>query len=167
MITVKNFEVLSHLVNPPQEEEYAICTDTSEVYQYKNEEWHKVDKPDAKLNVSLYELNKTLYRSLSEISFNELQKDKVKIKEWIKDCGDEFFMLLCNERMDYTVFALTDTGAPAEQEIVDIVCERGIIKSIEINKEELWIQFWIETSKKEIYMYALFPYDNGVIKCLR
>lgn len=166
MITVKNFEVLKHLPNIPTENEYAVCTDTSEVYQYING-WTKVEHPDAKLNVDLYELNKTLYRSMPEINFNELQKKKKEIKEWIEKCGDQYFMLLNRELSDYTVFDICGEGDAVEREIVDIICSRGTIKSIEISEEEMWIQFWIANKNKDIYMYALFPYNSGVIKCQR
>lgn len=171
MVTVKNFEVLKHLPNTPTEGEYAICTDTSEVYQYTDNNWIRVEHPDAKLNIDLYELNKTLYRSMPEMTFNELQKKKKEIKLWSQCCGDEYFMLLNRELADYTVFSIDGVSSERatdsfEQEVTDIVCSRGRIKSIEINNEELWIQFWVEQDK-EIYMYALFPYDNGVITCRR
>lgn len=167
MITVKNFEVLSHLVNPPQEGEYAVCTDTSEVFQFKDEQWNKVDKPDAKLNVNLYELNKTLYKSMPDLSFNEVQKKKMKIAGWISKTNNDYYMLLNRELADYTVFATIDNyGAPIIDELFDIIYHRGIsIKSIEIDEEEYqWIQFWIKTDN-DILMYAFFPYDNGVIEC--
>lgn len=165
MITVKNFEVLSHLVNPPQEGEYAVCTETSQVFQFKDGQWNKVEKPDAKLNVNLYELNKTLYKSLPTINFNELQKKKMEIETWIHLCNNKYFMLLNREKADYTLFAITGTGAAITKELVDLINERAnAIKSIEIDNEEMWIQFWIEKDH-EIYMYAFFPYDNGVIEC--
>ena len=50
-----------------------------------------------------------------------------------------------------------------EHDIVDVVCSRGKIKSVEI--EDSAIEFWVEDNKDTVYMYAFFPYDVGVIEC--
>lgn len=165
MITVKNYEVLSHLVNIPDEGEYAVCTETSQVFQFKNGEWNRVEKPDAKLNITLYELNKTLYKSMPDLTFNEIQKKKIEVAYWVDFTFNKYYMLLNRELADYTLFALTDHGDDITDEIFDIAYNRGIaIKAVEVNKEEMWVQFWIKT-KDDVVMYALFPYGNGVIEC--
>ena len=165
MITVKNFEVLSHLVNPPQEGEYALCTDTQQVFLFKESQWERIEKPDAKINVDLYELNKTLYKSMPEITFNELQKKKKEIVAWLDKTDNSYYMLLNRELADYTVFHYNKSAwlAPMEHDIVDVVCSRGKIKSVEI--EDSAIEFWVEDNKDTVYMYAFFPYDVGVIEC--
>lgn len=167
MITVKNYETLSKLPSNPELGEYAVCTEDRTAYIYTENGWRKIEGKDAKLNVNLYELNKTLYKSLPEITFNELQERKKKIANWIGESDNKYYMLLCRERSDYTVFVISDSGqATVDKEAIDIVCSRGKIKAIEIeeNFPERWVQFWIEDNK-EIYMYAFFPYDSGVIEC--
>ena len=172
MITVKNYETLLKLPSTPAEGEYAVCTDEKTAYVYTSDGWTKIEGKDAKLNVNLYELNKTLYKSMPEITFNELQEKKKEIKQWIEECGDKYFMLLCRERNDFTLFHVVapiikdDAFENIEKEVVDIVCSRGKIKSIETedNFPEKWTQFWVEDNN-EVYMYAFFPYDQGVIEC--
>lgn len=170
MITVKNYETLIRLPSTPKEEEYAVCTDDRSVYKYTENAWHKVDSSDAKLNISLYELNKTVYMSIPELTFNELQESKRKIDKWVKNTKNLYFMLLNRERSDYTIFNLSTNIYlnSISKEIIDIVCSRGRVKSIEISDEffEQYIQFWVEDNK-EIYMYALFPCDSVVIECTR
>ncbi len=167
MITVKNYETLSKLPSNPELGEYAVCTEDRTAYIYTEKGWCKIEGKDAKLNVNLYELNKTLYKSLPEITFNELQERKKKIADWIGESDNKYYMLLCRERSDYTVFVISYSGqVTIDKEVIDIVCSRGKIKAIEIeeNFPERWVQFWIEDNK-EIYMYAFFPYDSGVIEC--
>lgn len=168
MITVKNYETLTKLPSNPELGEYAVCIDDRTAYIYTEDGWRKIEGKDAKLNVNLYELNKTFYKSMPEITFNELQEQRKKIADWIKESDCKYYMLLCRERSDYTIFALRESGGlvAADKEIVDIVCSRGQLKAIELesNFPEKWIQFWLEDNK-EIYMYALFPYDSGVIEC--
>ncbi len=174
MITVKNYETLSKLPSTPELGEYAVCIDDKTAYIYTENGWIKLDGKDAKLNVNLYELNKTLYRSLPEITFNKLQEQKKKIADWVYESDNKYYMLLCRERNDFTVFFVhipsfaNDNLVPIEKEVVDIVCSRGQIKAIEIeeNFPERWVQFWVEDNK-EIYMYAFFPYDSGVIECIK
>lgn len=167
MITVKNYETLIRLPSTPQDEEYAVCTEDRTVYKYLNNEWYKIDASDTKLNINLYELNKTFYNSMPELTFNELKDKQKEIAEWVHRAGGTYFMLLNRERADYTVFHINKSIyiKSIDKEVVDIVCSRGKIKSIEINDKELWIQFWIEDKDKNVFMYAFFPYDSGVIEC--
>lgn len=174
MITVKNYETLTKLPSTPTDGEYAVCTDEKTAYRYTEGSWVQLDgNKDAKLFVSLYELNKTLYKSMPEITFNELQEKKKELRKWIDEQKSKYFMLLCRERSDYTVFhiyvpiLIDPTVLPIEREIIDIVCSRGRVKAmetIEDNSENV-IQFWVEDNDA-VYMYALFPYDVGVIECL-
>lgn len=166
MITVKNYETLLKLPSTPTEGDYAVCTDEKTAYVYKDEKWNKIEGKDAKLNVNLYELNKTVYKSMPEITFNELQEKKKEIAEWLKTANNMYYMLLCRERGDYTVFHYSGGVwlSPLEDEVTGIICSRGKLKAIEFNAVERWIQFWVEFGG-EVYMYAFFPYDVGVIEC--
>lgn len=166
MITVKNYKTLLKLPSTPNEGDYAVCTDEKTAYIYKDNEWVKLEGKDAKLNINLYELNKTLYKSLPEITFNELQEKKKEIVKWLKEADNMYYMLLCRERRDYTIFHYNGGVwlGTLEDELIGIICSRGKLKAIEFNIMEQWIQFWVEING-EAYMYAFFPYDVGVIEC--
>lgn len=120
---------------------------------------------DNGLKLSFYDLNKSAYGSLpayNNIQINELQD---RINDWENASG--YFMLLCNDIKYYTVLRRTqhkkaefpDLG----QAITGLLLERNYtIHADEITQDyfEIWIK---DKETEETYMFALFPYDWGVI----
>lgn len=121
----------------------------------------------AELNLgTLYDFNKEAMKNekpLDPIQFN-VQTKEVCVE--MQEREAQYWMLLCHERRDYTIFNII-----ACQDIKDIECElrptlqnRGIILSIEKQSDENW-EIWIRDMETgENFVYYLFPYDNGVIE---
>ena len=67
----------------------------------------KIEK-NKKFNVelgNLYDVNKTIVeQSIEDLSEQELQNKKDLIVDFVNQSNNEYFMLLCNENKDYTVF---------------------------------------------------------------
>lgn len=121
----------------------------------------------AELNLgTLYEFNKEVMKNekpLDPIQFNAQTKEAcVEMQER----EVQYWMLLCHERRDYTIFNII-----ACEDVKDIECEfrptlqnRGIVLSIEKQPDESW-EIWIrDIETEENFVYYLFPYDNGVIE---
>ncbi len=135
---------------------------------------------------SLYDFNKDLVRK----NINALVEEQLEEK-WnlaykffnrnFEEEGVKYFMLLCKERSDYTIFAYTlqekfedgdcicDYAINATSEATSILIDeclknRGEIRSIEETEEgniEIWLYF---PEEDNVAVYYLFPYGDGVIE---
>ena len=118
---------------------------------------------------TLYEMNKQLIsQSAKPLGHLELAAVQMKIEDWFNWIIDNYAMLLCHERRDYTIFHLYETEnenppAIAAQELIGCLQDRGDILSIDENKDKAW-EIWLMIDKQP-YCYYLFRYDEAVIEC--
>ena len=112
---------------------------------------------------NLYDFNKQAMSSidpLDTIAFNIATQSMVHD---IANRDTKFWMLLSNERKDYTLFIiLTEDGTL--NELRPTLCARGDVLSIdkqEDNNYEIWIR---DPETKENFIYYLFDYTFGVIE---
>ena len=80
--------------------------------------------------------------------------------------GQKYFMLLCNDRRDYTVFHRNNIKVfnSPDNDLADCILNRGSLLAIDETNEgnfEIWIK--IDGTP---YCYYLFPYDFGIIESL-
>lgn len=117
------------------------------------------------LKLSFYDLNKSAYGALpayDNIKINELQD---KINDW--DNSNTFFMLLCNDIKYYTVLRRTQHKKAEFPDLGQAVTGLLLESNFSIHgdgKTDDYYELWVKDTKKdETYMFALFPYDWGVI----
>lgn len=118
---------------------------------------------------NLYDINKNIVKQ-NEIKLSEglLNSKKEIIKNFINKTDDQYYMLLCNERKDYTVFDFkgkkwAERCLDCAKCLVDeCLTNRGEIRGIDLTKERDAIEIWMIIDD-EAYVYYFFPYDNGVI----
>lgn len=118
---------------------------------------------------SLYEMNKTIMNSAPALTKDEIEKKRIELQDKFFNKGTgRYYMLLCNERKDYTVFHLSFSGTlsciQASYDIIECLKNRGEITAIDYMEETGAYECWIRRSGIS-YMYALFPYDAAVIEC--
>ena len=115
------------------------------------------------LGVTLYDLNKQAMSKeppLDVIAFN------VKMVEVAKKLATKkYWMLLCNERKDYSVFKIDkpDKTRKLIDEVSVTLHNRGEILSIDEQEDgnfEIWIK---DFSTREAFAYYLFDYTFGII----
>ena len=120
---------------------------------------------------TLYDLNKGLVQQ-SEIKLSEgiLNSKKEIIKNFLVEKHSNYYMLLCNERKDYTIFRMgeqydyTDKSRKVSLILVDeCLVNRGEIRGIDITQDKEAIEIWMSI-EGESYVYYFFPYDNAVIE---
>ena len=119
---------------------------------------------------NLYDFNKGLVKKAGQLSSDGLLAGFEKIKQYML-ANYKYFMLLSNERRDYTVFNLSpmDTGiteaavSQAAKDVIDCMQNRGAIYSISENGTSEGIESWIKV-EQEMFVYYLFPYDAAVIE---
>lgn len=119
---------------------------------------------------TLYDINKTLVKQ-NEIKLSEaaLNSKKEIIKNFIDKDDNYYYMLLCNEKRDYTIFEFTEGRKWTERcyncakcLIEECLQPRGEIRGIDLTKDKQAIEIWMVIDN-EAYVYYFFPYDKGVI----
>jgi hypothetical protein len=158
---------------------------------------------DIKLG-NLYEINKAIMSKQPVLSRQEVTNGLSDIAAffttdynltvesiengWDKEINwnfPKYYMLLCNEMRDYTLFKL---GAQHDSTIRDVIAEQAIedlrecftnrnldILSIEVKDNEQCVEIWVRGNENYqplfsdeqtsgTYCYYLFPYDNGVLE---
>jgi hypothetical protein len=117
---------------------------------------------------TLYELNKAAVATEKPLKSYEI-KDKLKeIQKFLVLSSNYYFMLLCREEYDFTLFNLLDkedsTLAQATKDLKECLQNRGEIISIDLTENKDAYEIWIRKDNNGIYAYYLFPYDIGVIE---
>ena len=123
---------------------------------------------------NLYDMNKQMMAQAPEISKAELQLAKEHLRAWFTaNFTQKYFMLLCAERKDFTLFNLSKdnnwnianpmTIWNATNDIIECMTNRGQLLSIEDQQDNAW-ELWIKTEDDECYAYYLFPYGEAVLE---
>lgn len=138
-------------------------------------------KPDANLNMgSLYDMNKKIHfdtrkteKPLSKTALKETMTAVLTPYLKNKALTNSYFMLLNNERRDYTVFrfvnVINEKGIDKMiNECIECFETRGLVISVEA-VEMGGIEIWFQSTKNpksvnDYYCYYFFPYDNAVIE---
>ena len=118
----------------------------------------------AEMALSLYELNKQMMTKQEPMSEHDLTKEIAEVASWFSYKKDQYFMLLCRELNDYTIFHFNSGSKPcyeASQELLEVLQSRGEIMDISYEKDVFPI--WIR-KEDDSFLYHLFPYDSGVIE---
>ena len=113
---------------------------------------------------NLYDLNKSAMQNEKALSSSALRNKLNEVKNHLFTKG--YFMLLCNERRDYTVFNIkaNENISIAKVDLKECLMNRGEILSIDKAEDGIAYEIWMRI-EGEIFVYYLFPYDMGVIEC--
>lgn len=119
---------------------------------------------------TLYDVNKNLVLK-NEIKLTDgvLNSKKEIITNFMRQINNAYYMLLCNEKKDYTVFKMNDKDSDDSiREIVSILVDeclknRGEIRGIDLTKDKDAIEIWL-IIEDEAYCYYFFPYDAAIIE---
>lgn len=113
--------------------------------------------------ISIYEINKNLMKEdkpLDPIATNIAVK---KAADGILTSFKKYWMLLCRERNDYTVFIVNGSNN-LEKELKETLLNRGNLLSIDLQEDgnfEVWIR---DPETEENFVYYLFDYTFGIIE---
>ena len=131
---------------------------------------NKTEKHNVSLG-TLYDFNKQAVLNQGKLSKSKIKAIEPDLEEWFNQQLDEYAMLLCRERYDFTVFHLYEKENPnpckiAVTELINLLKNRGNILSIEkdINIMNNAWEIWLEING-EAYAYYLFNCDDWVIQC--
>ena len=119
---------------------------------------------------TLYDLNKGLVQQNEpKLSEGILNSKKEIIKNFVINTDNNYYMLLSNERKDYTIFTVgtRDQYENKCKKLASILVDeclvnRGEIRGIDITKDKGAIEIWMSI-EGESYIYYFFPYDTAII----
>lgn len=110
------------------------------------------------LQVNLHDLNKNIIAQMPELSRKEVKGKKNEVKKWVESQPNaNYFMLLSNEKRDYTVFKIGVSLDVFILEFFELLNSRGKVKAIDFTGSAF--EIWIDDA-----FYAFFNYDAGVIE---
>lgn len=119
---------------------------------------------------TLYDVNKNLVlKNEIELTDGVVNSKKEIITNFMRQINNAYYMLLCNEKKDYTVFKMNDKdNDDSIREIVSILVDeclknRGEIRGIDLTKDKDAIEIWL-IIEDEAYCYYFFPYDAAIIE---
>jgi len=114
--------------------------------------------------ITLYEVNKQLMDKKDPLTDTLLARDIADIASWTSFVQDKYFMLLCHELRDYTLFHFVGSNKKiheASQELLETLQTRGEV--ISIDYEANYYSIWLRMDGKSV-LYLFFPYDEGVVE---
>lgn len=120
---------------------------------------------------NLYDINKNLMQNENALDKTEI-KDKIrKMIDHYSDYNFNYFMLLCREQYNYTLFRVLNPNdlknSNIKKDLFECLINRGEVLSIERAEGqayEIWIKNIWTDEEDNIAAYYFFPYDNGVIE---
>lgn len=114
---------------------------------------------------NLYDLNKQIMSTKKIMKKDRINHELKNLAAWVNSKEDNYFMLLCHERRDYTIFRLLEKDnkySKFTKELLETLKNRGDILEIELEKANEVYSIWIK-DENESFVYYFFPYDMGVI----
>ena len=135
--------------------------------KFKNDEIVSTDveSKDNNITVSfgnLYEANKKLVEANEKpLSKTAIRESKTKLLNFLNSTNNYYYMLLCHEKRDYTIFKTNKTldGNKYNIDVLvdEIACSRGIIKGIDVLDDSMAVEFWISHDNESfVYMFVFF-----------
>lgn len=111
---------------------------------------------------TIYDYNKAAMLTEKPLKGLKLSNKITEIKKYFAS-HKIYFMLLCHERRDYTIFRINSFAGPENgaRELELLLKERGDILAIDEapGGYEIWVRI-----DDEAFAYYLFPYDSAVIE---
>lgn len=132
---------------------------------YKKEKQEMKKPKTSKVTLgTTYDLNKSLVKQYEkELTEEQLEEKLNTFEDYITTSDNQYYMLLCNDKKDYTLFNYsTERLTFFWSELLDCLNNRGKIYSIEKTKDNQAIEIWLVIND-EAFCYYFFAYDNGVL----
>lgn len=114
---------------------------------------------------TLYDINKNLMKEEKKLSYPALTNKLKHVTKFFEN-NKMYFMLLCNEARDYTIFKINNhaSAEKATEELKECLLNRGEVLDIsKVDEIQEAFEIWIKMNN-DAYCYYLFPYDEAIIE---
>lgn len=117
-----------------------------------------------KLEVNMYEFNKVNMAQIKPLDIIWFNKKCKQTANEIAEGGTSYWMLLCRERNDYTVFHYYNSVNNLADAINECLRNRGFVLDF-VRRDDGNYEIWIRDKEtKENFVYYLFNYNEAVIE---
>lgn len=111
-----------------------------------------------------YDINKDLVKRFEHaLSADELDEKEKLIHNFLSRFQDHYYMLLCHDRRDYTIFHTNTITNSIWKDLYECLHNRGNIMSIDETEDKGAIEIWL-LIEDEAYCYYFFPYESAVVE---
>ena len=111
---------------------------------------------------NMYDFNKAQMSQVDPLDPIWLNRKCAEVA--LKIMKNKFWMLLCRERNDYTIFYFHMDDNIAGKELHDTIKNRGDVIDFS-DKEDGNYEIWIrDPETKENFVYYLFDYSTGIVE---
>ena len=162
----------SNIFIRPKAGEIVYCEDTQEMYVFTEKGYTLMSNEtpaNGGLNMSLYDLNKSIISQLKPLDDTQRSIAKTTIALWEELNPDDFYMLYGKEISYFTLFMIDKKNpefynfynlSTAVFECLEAV---GDICSVERTEDRSAIEIWVNVDGDATCLY-LFPYGNGIVR---
>ena len=164
---IEQVEKLSD-IEMPSHGQTVWCSSEDKCYRYDAiEGWQEVPEDwntEVGMNMNIYDINKQIVSQLPTLSYEQIGKKLIEIRDFVKATDNKFYMLLCNDINYYTLFMrdLKIAKESIEEIVIECIQNLGDVKAIDDVDDA--IEIWVENEHGCYAMY-FFPYDRGVEVC--
>ena len=115
---------------------------------------------------NLFEMNKQIRRKSEPMETEKISESIVNVAGWCSfRCNSRYYMLLCKERSDYTIFRLNNFNyAQVGQELREVLESRGEIIGIDYMHGYDCYECWVRNEEGEPFLYMFFTCDDFIVE---
>lgn len=151
------------------DQELAFTRKLHGIKEFKKEDM-KLPTPKQKVtlkDVSLgtaYDINKNLVKKYEkELTKEELEEKEKMLLKFTRSRFDHYYMMLCHDRRDYTIFHTECTSGSVFGELLECLQNRGTVVGIDKTTDGAAIEIWLMIDD-EAFCYYFFPYEEAVVE---
>ena len=125
---------------------------------------------DVDMNLTVYDYNKNIMKQWPIIEGEGLDNVKQELRNYLENTpAEQYLMMLCREKNDYTLFNFYDTWDDAQfaDDVIECFANRGLgIVNSEIIDDGVAMEIWVKQpgQMEEADLYYIFPADSMVIE---
>ena len=134
----------------------------------RNDKWVPLEEgTELATGATLYDMSCQVAAQAPPLGDEAIEECKEHLKKYITSHPAKYFMLLCNELRDYTIFNCEYVIQALQQfpaDVVECLQNRGDFIGWEATEDDVATELWLKIGNGSAHAYYLFPYDEGVIE---
>ena len=125
---------------------------------------------DVDMNFTVYDYNKNIMKQWPVLEGEGLENVKKEFRNYLENTpAEQYLMMLCREKNDYTLFNFYDTWDDAQfaDDVIECFENRGVgIVNAEVIDNGIAMEVWVKRpgQMEDANLYYIFPADSMVIE---
>lgn len=125
---------------------------------------------DVDMNLTVYDYNKNIMKQWPVVEGKGLDNVKQELRNYLENTpAEQYLMMLCREKNDYTLFNFYDTWDDAQfaDDVIECFENRGLgIVNSEIIDDGVAMEIWVKQpgQMEGADLYYIFPADSMIIE---